>query len=197
MFDIPQPRSGKRRLALLASFVIHCGLLYVWWHRPPIFVKPSSVAWGMHGQSETLVYLAPQSESRPLAKEHKLRFQPKKEDSQKKQQSSAESARAGESTGSLFQGDVTGVEARPALPLVFPDPAIFPWQLPDGLKGDVIVEITIDQYGNVTDTRILQSLKQDIDQKVISTLQGWRFKPATIDGVAIASRQDVHFHFPG
>ena len=60
----------------------------------------------------------------------------------------------------------------------------------------VIVEVTIDTDGNVTDTHVLQSLKQDIDEKVVATLKGWHFKPATVDGVAISSRQDVHFHFP-
>jgi len=30
----------------------------------------------------------------------------------------------------------------------------------------------------------------------VATLKGWRFKPATVDGIAISSRQDVHFHFP-
>jgi len=71
-----------------------------------------------------------------------------------------------------------------------------PWQLAKGLQGDVIVEVTIDEQGSVTETRILQSLQQDIDAKVLATLRNWRFKPATVDGVAISSRQDVHFHFP-
>jgi protein TonB len=79
---------------------------------------------------------------------------------------------------------------------VFPDPAVFPWQL-KGLQGDVIVEVTIDEQGQVTAMKILQSLQNDIDEKVLATLRGWRFRPASMDGVAISSRQDVHFHFPG
>jgi protein TonB len=96
----------------------------------------------------------------------------------------------------MYQGPVTGSEARPALPLVFPDPTILPWQLPNGLQGDVIVEVTIDTQGLVTDTKVLQSLQPEIDEKVLATLRSWRFRPATVDGVAISSRQDVHFHFP-
>jgi protein TonB len=80
--------------------------------------------------------------------------------------------------------------------VVFPDPPVFPWQVPNGLTGDVIVEVTIDAQGAVTDTRLLQSLKPDIDEKVVATVRNWRFSPATVDGVAISSRQDVHFHFP-
>ena len=65
------------------------------------------------------------------------------------------------------------------------------------MQGDIIVEVTIDEQGNVTAMRILQSLNQDIDEKVLATLRDWRFRPASMDGVAISSRQDVHFHFPG
>jgi TonB family protein len=64
------------------------------------------------------------------------------------------------------------------------------------MQGDVIVEVTINEQGSVTETRVLQSLERNIDEKVLTTLRGWRFKPATVDGVAISSRQDVHFHFP-
>jgi hypothetical protein len=45
--------------------------------------------------------------------------------------------------------------------------------------------------------RVLQSLQRDIDAKCIATLKNWRFRPAMLDGIAISSRQDVHFHFPG
>jgi TonB family protein len=79
---------------------------------------------------------------------------------------------------------------------VFPDPAIYPWQLPKGLQGDVIVEVTIDEQGSVTNTRVLQSLQQDIDEKVIATLRSWRFKPATVDGAAISSRARRTLPFP-
>ncbi|HZR66090.1 MAG TPA: TonB family protein [Terriglobales bacterium] len=135
------------------------------------------------------------SHSPPVAK--KLHFHPKPKSKQQAPptQQNVESVRAGAPNGSLSNGPAAGVEATPALPMVFPDPEIHPWQL-SGLQGDVIVEVTIDEKGNVTDTKVLQSLKQEIDEKVIATLKGWRFTPAKVDGVAISSRQDVHFHFP-
>jgi TonB family protein len=105
-------------------------------------------------------------------------------------------ARAGLPTGSSFNGAITGTEALPAIPLVFPDPTIYPWQLGKGLQGDVVVEVTIDERGNVTGTRLLESLSDDIDQKVVAAVRQWRFRPATVEGRAITSRQDVHFHFP-
>jgi len=47
----------------------------------------------------------------------------------------------------------------------------------------------------VVESRILESLGYGIEDKVLAAVRNWRFRPATKDGVAIASRQDV-FHFP-
>ncbi len=198
MFEVSKPRSRATQISLLASFSVHCIVIFLWLNRPPIFVQPSSIAWGMRGNSENVVYLAQTSEQSPTKSEAKklhFRAKAKRKQAAPPPEQVIESARAGATNGSLFNGPATGVEATPALPMVFPDPEIHPWQL-SGLQGDVIVEVTIDEKGNVTDTKVLQSLQQDIDDKVIATLKGWRFTPAKVDGVAISSRQDVHFHFP-
>lgn len=195
MFQIPQPKNNRKRMALAVSLIAHCVVVYLWLNRAPMFIQPSSVAWGMHGNSANLIYFPRVAE--PSAAAKKLRFRSKtKHKAIEAPQPPVESARAGSADGSLAQGPVTGVEAIPALPLVFPDPSIFPWQMPKGLQGDVIVEVTIDEHGNVTETKVVQSLQSDIDDKVIATLKNWRFRPASVDGVAISSRQDVHFHFP-
>jgi TonB family protein len=196
MFQIPQPANRRRRAALVFSLIVHCVVVLLWLTRAPMFIQPSSVAWGLHRNSANLIYFPRIAEPTETAK--KLHFRPKTRPKPAVEalQQPAESARAGSPEGSLAQGPVTGVEARPALPLVFPDPSIYPWQLPKGLQGDVIVEVTIDEHGNVTQTKVVQSLQSDIDDKVIATLRNWRFKPASVDGVAISSRQDVHFHFP-
>lgn len=195
MFQSLKPVKSKSRASLAVSFFVHCFVVYVWLSRPPIFVQPSSVAWGLHGESENVIYFpkaAQQQSAKPKLqlqrKAKRTRIEPEK--------SAVEAARAGAPEGSMFRGPVTGVEAMPALPMFFPDPAVYSWQLPNGLNGDVIVEVTIDDHGNVTETRLLQSLKEDIDTRVIATLKSWRFRPATVDGIAISSRQDVHFHFP-
>jgi TonB family protein len=196
MFQIPKRGNRTQSAWLLTSFLSHCVLLFLLLYRAPIFVKPSSVAWGLHGQSEHLIYFPRAvSEQKPDSKPPVLRIKAERK-VPKKPESMVESSRAGVPTGSLFQGPGAGTEARPALPIVFPDPEINPGQLPQGLQGDVIVEVTIDEQGSVTETRVLQSLERNIDEKVLTTLRGWRFKPATVDGMAISSRQDVHFHFP-
>jgi TonB family protein len=82
------------------------------------------------------------------------------------------------------------------LPVVFPDPEVPRSQIPAGVEGSVIVEITIDDHGTVVETRIVQSLGYGIEEKVLAALRNWRFTPATLDGVAIPSQQDVYFRFP-
>jgi TonB family protein len=192
MFSFPETRGNRRRASLLASIFVHCCVVYLWLHRTPVFVKPSSAAAGAHGLSENVTYFPAAQMAKPVAKKTPLRFQAKAVLAKKNPEKTV--ARAGTEYGSV--GSTSGTEARPAFPLVFPDPAVFPWQVPNGLTGDVIVEVTIDEQGTVTDTRLLQSLKPDIDERVVATVRNWRFRPATVDGVAISSRQDVHFHYP-
>jgi protein TonB len=195
MFEVSEPRRTATRISLLASFVAHCLLVFLWLDRPPIFVQPSAVAWGMHGNAENLVYLPTAATPNKSPKKLQLHRKAKSKHLEDPTVKSAESARAGAPTGSLYHGPGTGIEATPAFPLVFPDPDVYPWQL-KGLQGDVIVEVTIDERGNVTNTKVIQSLLQEIDDRVIATLRNWRFKPGSVDGIAISSRQDVHFHFP-
>jgi TonB family protein len=101
---------------------------------------------------------------------------------------------AGSTQGTLPDGPTVGFVREPALPIVGPD--VPRSSLPAGIQGDVIVEITIDTQGNVAQTRVLQSLGSEVDDKVVATLHTWHFRPATTDGVANVSKQDVHFHFP-
>jgi TonB family protein len=180
---------------------------------PAIFVTPSSVAYGNRGTSTQLVHLPhPESADPQLASADSLqeqiwlpahakgRQQRLRDDSAAKRkqaaQSAAESARAGSQFGSVLQGPLTGHEVRPALPVVFPDPEVPRSQIPPGVEGSVIVEITIDDHGTVVETRVVQSLGYGIEEKVLAALRNWRFRPATLDGVAIPSQQDVYFRFP-
>jgi protein TonB len=34
-----------------------------------------------------------------------------------------------------------------------------------------------------------------IDQTILATIQTWTFKPATKDGVAVSSQQELLFHY--
>jgi TonB family protein len=109
----------------------------------------------------------------------------------------AETARGGSLFGGRIPGSpLTGHEIIPALPQVFPDPAIGRADLPPGVQGDVIVEVTIDQQGNVIETKLIQGIGYGIEDRVLATLRQWHFRPASKDGVTIASQHIVHFHYP-
>ena len=102
---------------------------------------------------------------------------------------------AGSPLGTILDGPLTGEEVRPALPVVSPDPIVPATEL-NGLQGDVVVEVTIDEKGNVIQKVVIQSLAPVIDGRVLEALENWRFRPATRNGVAIPSKQDVYYHFP-
>jgi TonB family protein len=103
-------------------------------------------------------------------------------------------ATAGLPYGTLPGGPVYGDEIRPALPVTTSDPVAYPWELPDS-EGRVVVEITIDERGEIVRKTVLESLGTKIDQRVLAALEKWHFHPATHNGIAIASKQDAIFHF--
>ncbi|MFZ0761292.1 MAG: TonB family protein [Candidatus Sulfotelmatobacter sp.] len=103
-------------------------------------------------------------------------------------------ATAGLPYGSVPGGPVYGDEIRPALPIATADPVVYPWELPPS-EGNVVVEITIDERGEIVSKTVLKSMGPKLDEKFLAALDNWRFRPATRNGVAIASKQDAIFHF--
>jgi outer membrane biosynthesis protein TonB len=103
-------------------------------------------------------------------------------------------AQAGLSYGTLNQGSFYGDEIRPALPSATSDPVVWPWQLPDS-AGNEVIEITIDERGEIVHKAVLQSLGPDIDNKCLAALENWHFHPATRNGAPIPSKQDAVFPF--
>ncbi len=76
-----------------------------------------------------------------------------------------------------------------------PSPAPDLSQLPHGAQGDVVVDVTIDPTGKVADLEVLRTLGYGIESSVLDTVRTWVFRPATKDGVPVASVQELHFHF--
>ena len=103
-------------------------------------------------------------------------------------------AQAGMSYGTLAQGSLYGEEVRPALPIRTSDPSVWPWQLPE-TAGNEVIEITIDERGEIIKKVVLHSLGADIDSKCLAALENWHFHPATRNGTPIASKQDAIFPF--
>jgi len=105
-------------------------------------------------------------------------------------------SRAGSPLGTMIDGPISGHEVHVAYPVVYPDPPVERAELPRDLVGDVVIEVTIDSQGNVVETKIVQAIGHGIDEKIEATLRRWHYQPATLDGTPVASRHDVHFHFP-
>src|SRR5215467_7954422 len=103
-------------------------------------------------------------------------------------------AQAGLPYGTLNRGQLYGDEIRPALPIETSDPVVYPWQLPPS-PGNEIIEITIDERGEIIKKTVLQSLGSDIDNKCLAALENWHFHPATRNGTPIPSKQDAIFPF--
>ena len=103
-------------------------------------------------------------------------------------------AQAGATSGSLYRGPLFGDEVRPALPIATSDPVVYPWQLPD-YGGNEVIEITIDERGEIVRKTVLHSLGPDIDDKCLAALENWHFHPATRNGAPIPSKQDAIFPF--
>ncbi len=204
------------RVGLWFSIAAHCVIAYVMM-RPvrPIFVTPSYLAFGNHGTDIGVVYLSRQglkeALSSPAIDEPLVamsRIQPRKTKPAKKnvvarqqteqqpRSDSTSTPRAGSPFGSVLGGSLTGHDVRPALPIAWEDPVVPRSTLPDGVEGNVIVEITIDEAGTVTATKVIQGLGYGIEEKVVAAVRNWRFRPATMDGRAIPSQQDVYYHFP-
>jgi protein TonB len=205
----PVPTS-RRRFGWLISAAIHGAVLACLTYRPPaIFISPKFAAHGNGGNSQVVYLTAPADlPASPRSSERTTKLTAPsaapvlritrlaKKESRGRDLHPAHAASAGGSVyGSLLEGAV-GAEVRPALPDVFPDPDVDRSSLPASVNGDVIVEITIDERGNVIEERLLTGVDPGVDDKVIAALKNWHFRPATSDGIPISSKQDVHFHFP-
>lgn len=211
MFEQFHSGLPKRQTRLLAvSLTLHFAFLGWLLHSPSaIFVAPASVVKGQSGSTVTRIYFGGQS---GVTQEHpnaKLIFQrpPKNvmghrmEAPDAKLEAGNELASnrpggpaVGSPYGSLSVGSYVGPEIRPALPIVSPDP-LFGSEAAN-LAGDVIVEITIDEQGNIVQKAVLQSVNPSVDERVLAALEKWHFIPASKNGAPIPSKQDVYYHFP-
>lgn len=180
------------------------------WPAAPVFVRPNLVAQGEgdNATPEAVVLYLPNdiqlaTQRKPAllslpAPSHKepQKSRVKKRTNTLEAEKPSNSLEAGSESGSGYDGSSDGDEIKPALPVTFQDLRIPRSELPGGVTGDVIVEVTIDAQGVVVEEKLLQGLGYGVDERAIAVLRDWRFRPATRNGVPISSKHDVHFHFP-
>ena len=171
----------------------------------PIFVRPAGVRQGERGTSLAPIYLShrglrdeenelgKRSPKLNIAEQSSTQLRAPRPDDRspsahkvlqaKNEEAALASARneaqqaksAGSPVGSLSDGPITGEEVRPALPIFGPQPMVSPSELPQGMAGDVVAEITIDEQGIVTRVALVQSIGFGIDEKVLMILPTWHF----------------------
>jgi protein TonB len=211
----PAPSLLRRYRVVGASVAAHLVLLgIIVFHNPRIFdVGPEWLAHGDGPHSYQLIYVAPDSDPSPPDAVKllypKLPGKPRPRPHAEPPKPAAEPQQAitdvdpgdhnshvGSALGTVIDGPVVGHEVHVAYPTVYPNPPVDRAELPRDLVGDVVVEVTIDSTGAVVETKIVQAIGHGIDEKIAETLRRWHYQPATLDGTPVASRHDVHFHFP-
>jgi TonB family protein len=225
MFAQPSRVSGRQQKWILAASLGAHGLLLVCLLRPlePILLNPVSIAVGHNGHAVTHLYWAVKSPDDSQHSSSDAATQPYKHqrfshdqltlkapqparpsppvthtETQDESQTQTlvalgHGAQAGVPYGTL-RGQLYGTDVRPALPIATSDPVVYPWQLPDA-PGNEVIEITIDERGEITNKIVLQSLGSAIDSKCLAALENWHFHPATRNGAPIPSKQDAIFPF--
>jgi len=216
-----QPASSgfRRHRAVGLSVAAHLALLAaIVFHNPGVVdLTPTWLAYGDGARTYKLIYFpaAANNDTGPDArkllflrasKKHPhplplLKSQPPKPEPQQvfanaNADADDHNSHAGSPLGTMIDGPITGHEVHVAYPTVYPDPPVDRAELPRDLVGDVVIEVTIDSQGTVVETKIVQSIGHGIDEKIEATLRRWHYQPATLDGTPVASRHDVHFHFP-
>lgn len=63
------------------------------------------------------------------------------------------------------------------------------------LQGTVALSIVVSATGQVVDIHVVRSLGLGLDDKAIEAVSRWQFRPATIDGKAVAVRAVVEVNF--
>jgi len=58
-----------------------------------------------------------------------------------------------------------------------------------GIEGRLVLKVTVDADGNVTDVQVVSSVDPALDAAAIATVKTWRFKPALACGKPVAGGQ--------
>ncbi len=81
------------------------------------------------------------------------------------------------------------------VPIYKPEPKYTKEAKDAKVQGTVILKITIDAQGNVTDVKVTRSLEKSLDESAVQTVRTWKFKPALKDGKPVACKSTVEITF--
>jgi protein TonB len=64
-----------------------------------------------------------------------------------------------------------------------------------GVRGDVKLQLVVDDKGRVSDIQVLAGLPHGLTEAAVEAVKGWRFKPAQKDGKTVAVYHQVSLRF--
>jgi TonB family protein len=94
---------------------------------------------------------------------------------------------------SVHELDIPGYEAAAPIQTVSPR---HPWELARlGIPGEVSMNLAIDETGRVVDAQVVSSTDEAFEDPALEALKKWTFKPASQNGVPVASRVNIPVKF--
>jgi TonB family protein len=62
-------------------------------------------------------------------------------------------------------------------------------------SGTVVLNVTVDTTGRISDIRVARPLGMGLDEKAVEAVQQWRFSPAIKDGKPVIAQAQVEVNF--
>ena len=205
-FGKPSAVPARSRAAILASAAAHLLVLGILVYHGRHWIAPVLYPGTERGHNIVLTYLPGRAPAqsfapapRPPANVARAEInlpKPQKAEPKPEQTSPNTNSVSSNNPDSTTGADALGSgDISIALVKYFPRPKPDLSTMADGTKGDVILDITIDESGRVSDLKLIRGIEHSIDETVIATIRQWVFNPANRDGHPIASQQELHFHY--
>jgi TonB family protein len=190
---------SKRPVTLLASALFHAALL-VLVVAGLVRARQEPIPFHQATRKLTRIYLSQGSRTisslksalvgaQTMQPAHKPTLHPRPRKTPPAQPTADQVGSKGSETGQ-GTGDITI-----ALLSYFPPPHPDLSSLAQGTKGDVILDVLINESGLIDQLTLVHGIDASIDQQVMSVVKEWRFTPATKDGVSVVSEQELRFHY--
>ncbi len=90
---------------------------------------------------------------------------------------------------------VDAQSADPAFPVFSPRPPVIDRSLLPANSQQVIVDVKVSATGDVLEATLVKGIGNALDQLVLSTVKTWRFHPATLNGTAVPTEDELIFPF--
>jgi TonB family protein len=103
---------------------------------------------------------------------------------------------AGDGSAQALSGNGSDAEdARPAFPTYSPRPPVTDRSLLPSSEVKIVVDVDLDALGQVVRETLVKGMGTKLDQIVLDTVKTWRFQPATVNGKAVPSEDELIFPF--